>query len=163
MSTWIEAHRLANLAAAQAHGDLGIDPASFPVDVYGAIGDADVMLIWRPLPRLFNMYLDESGSRPGVILNSALDPAVQRQTAAHELGHHVFGHGTRADADLEFLLERRRGWPDAEKAAEAFASWFLMPRRAIVAAMARLNFRHLTQPTDVYRLSLPLRRCRCRR
>lgn len=52
MSTRTEAHRLANLAAAQAHGDLGIDPASFPVDVYGAIGDADVMLIWRPLPRL---------------------------------------------------------------------------------------------------------------
>ena len=156
MSTWIEAHRLANLAAAQAHGDLGIDPASFPVDVYGAIGDADVMLIWGPMPRLFGMYLDESDSRPGVILNSALDPAVQRQTAAHELGHHVLGHGTRADADLEFLLERRRGWPDVEKAAEVFASWFLMPRRAIVAAMARLNLRHLTQPTDVYRLSLLL-------
>lgn len=156
MSTWTEAHRLANLAAAQAHGDLDIDPASFPVDVYGAIGDADVMLIWRPLPRLFGMYLDEPGSRPGVILNSELDPAVQRQTAAHELGHHVLGHGTRADLDLEALLERRSGWPDVEKAAEAFASWFLMPRRAIAAAMARLNLGRLTQPTDVYRLSLLL-------
>lgn len=156
MSTWTEAHRLANLAAAQAHGDLGIDPAIFPVDVYGAIGDADVMLIWRPLPRLFGMYLDEPGSRPGVILNSELDPAAQRQTAAHELGHHVLGHGTRADVDLESLLERRSGWPDVEKAAEAFASWFLMPRRAIAAAMEHLDLDRLDQPMDVYRLSLLL-------
>jgi hypothetical protein len=156
MSTWTEAHRLANLAAAQAHGCLGVDPSSFPVDVYGAIGEADVMLIWRPLPRLFGMYLDEPGSRPGVILNSELDPAVQRQTAAHELGHHVFGHGTRADVDLEALIERRSGWSDVEKAAEAFASWFLMPRRAIAAAMACMDLGRLTQPTDVYRLSLLL-------
>ena len=156
MSTWLEAHRLANLAAAQTHGDLNVDPAHFPVDVFGAIGEADVMLIWRPLPRLFGAYLDEPDSRPGIILNNGLSHAAQRQTAAHELGHHVLGHGTRTDLDLDPFTERHTNWSDVEKAAEAFASWFLMPRRAMAAAMARLGLERLTQPAEVYRLSLLL-------
>lgn len=156
MSTWLKAHQLANLAAAQAHGDLGVDPERFPVDVYGAIGEADVMLIWRPLPRLFGVYLDEPDSRPGIVLSNGLSHAAQRQTAAHEFGHHVLGHGTRTDVDLDALTERRTNWPDVEKAAEAFASWFLMPRRAMLAAMGHLGLERLTEPADVYRLSLLL-------
>jgi Zn-dependent peptidase ImmA (M78 family) len=126
MSTWTQAHRIANLAAAQAHRDLGIDTNCFPIDVYRAIEDAGMVLMWRPLPRLFGWYF--AGPRPGILLNNQLDYGSQRHTAAHELGHHILGHGTRADLDLDPLTDRRAGWTEVEKTAEAFASWFLMPR-----------------------------------
>jgi hypothetical protein len=156
MTTWLEAHRLANLAAAQAHGDFGIDTSAPPIDVYGAIGDAGVVLMWRPMPRQFGAYVAEPGSRPGILINSGLPPAAQRQTAGHELGHHRFRHGTRVDADLEASLDRRTVWTDEEKQAEAFASWFLMPRKAVRTALAHLGLERPQEPRDVYQLSLLL-------
>lgn len=156
MSTWLQAHRMANLSAAQAHGDLGVDPSRFPIDVYGAIEAADVLLMWRPLPRAFGMYVDSPGSRPGILLNNRLEPAVQRHTAAHELGHHYLGHGSRVDIDLDPFSTPRRGWTDIEKAAEAFAVWFLMPRRAARAALAQMDLERPCEPEHVYQLSLLL-------
>jgi Zn-dependent peptidase ImmA (M78 family) len=156
MTTWLQAHQAANFAAAQAHADLGVDPATFPIDVYAAIAAADVMLMWRPLPRAFGLYLDNPGSRPGILLNNQLEPAVQRHTAGHELGHHLLGHGSRVDVDLDLFETTRRGWTEPEKAAEAFAAWFLMPRRAVLAAMRALGRTDLSRPEEVYQLSLLL-------
>lgn len=154
MSTWLQAHRAANFAAAQAHGDLGVDPARFPIGVYNAIAAAGVTMMWRPLPGAFGFYLDEPG--PGILINNRLEPAVQRHTAAHELGHHLLGHGRRADVDLDLFDTARRNWPEPEKAAEAFAVWFLMPRRAVLAAMKAFNLTRLRGPEEVYQLSLLL-------
>jgi Zn-dependent peptidase ImmA (M78 family) len=154
MSTWTQAHRIANLAAAQAHRDLGIDTNCFPIDVYRAIEDAGMVLMWRPLPRLFGWYF--AGPRPGILLNNQLDYGSQRHTAAHELGHHILGHGTRADLDLDPLTDRRAGWTEVEKTAEAFASWFLMPRHAVLKALSQLGRERIEEPVDVYLLSLLL-------
>lgn len=156
MTTWLEANRLANLAAAQAHGDFGIDTTAPPIDVYGAIGDAGVVLMWRPMPRQFGAYVAQPGSRPGILINNGLPPAAQRQTTGHELGHHRFGHGTRLDADLAAPLIHQTVWTPEEKAAEAFAAWFLMPRKAVLAALARLGLARPQAPEDVYQLSLHL-------
>ncbi len=157
MSSWLDANRLANLAAAQAHGDLRIDTtAAPPIDVYDAIGEAGVVLMWRPMPRQFGAYIAEPGSRPGILINNGLPVAAQRQTAGHELGHHRLRHGTRLDADLDAPAARQAIWTPDEKAAEAFAAWFLMPRKAVLAALARLGLDRLTTAQDVYRLSLLL-------
>jgi len=156
MTTWLEANRLANLAAAQAHGDFGIDTSTPPIDVYGAIGEAGVVLMWRTMPRQFGAYVAEPGSRPGILINNGLPPAAQRQTAGHELGHHRFRHGTHVDADLEASLDRRAVWTPEEKEAEAFAAWFLMPRKAVRTALARLDLERPQTPDNVYQLSLLL-------
>lgn len=156
MSTWVEANQVANLAAAQAHADLEIDPAGFPIDVYSAIEKAGVLLMWRPLPKAFGIYVDAPGSRPGILINNRLGLAVQRHTAAHELGHHMLGHGSRVDVDLDPFSGPRRGWSDSEKVAEAFAVWFLMPRRAVRAALEQMSLERLHEPEEVYQLSLLL-------
>ena len=156
MTTWVEANRLANLAAAQAHGDLRIDTATGPVDVYGAICDAGVVLMWRPMPRQFGAYINEPGSRPGILINNGLPPAAQRHTAGHELGHHFLGHGTRTDTDLDASWDRRPAWPAEEKLAEAFAAWFLMPRKAVMAALSLLGIQRPHTPDQAYQLSLIL-------
>lgn len=156
MTTWAEANRLGMLAATQAHGDYGIDTTGWPVDVYGAIAKATVVLMWRPMPRQFGAYLSEQGSRPGILINNGLPHVAQRQTAGHELGHHFMGHGTRMDSDLDPPGDRRPSWPWEEKVAESFGAWFLMPRKGVVAALSRLGIQRPQAAKDVYELSLLL-------
>nr|MBA3915349.1 ImmA/IrrE family metallo-endopeptidase [Terriglobales bacterium] len=163
-----EAHRIANIAAAKAHRRLGVDTATPPIDIAGAIAAAEVPLFWRRLPRVLGLYINEQGSRPGILVNNALPHGARRHTAAHELGHHLLSHTTHVDdgSTVEVTLDeddatevpvrRRAGWPEQEKAAEAFAAWFLMPRRAVRSAMTRLRISDPTSALDVYRMSLLL-------
>lgn len=131
----------------------------------GAIAAAGVLLMWRPLPRLFGVYINDPGSRPGILINSDIPRSARRHTAAHELGHHRFGHrvavddGRTVELDLSGGMSPVRGpqgWTDQEKTAEAFASWFLMPRKAVVAAMRLLGIDRPVAADEVYQLSLLL-------
>lgn len=156
MTSWALANSTGMLAAAQAHGDYGIDTAAWPVDVYGALRTAGVAIMWQPMPRQFGAYVREPGSCPGVLINSGLPHAAQRQTAGHELGHHWWNHGTREDEDLDPPGSRRPPWPPEEKLAETFAAWFLMPRKAAAAALTRMGISQPRSPADAYMLSLLL-------
>lgn len=156
MTTWSEANRVAMLGAAQAHGDYTIDTAVWPVDIYGTIARTGIVLMWQRLPQQFGAYVNEQGSRPGILINSGLPHAAQRQTAGHELGHHWWKHGTRVDANLDPPGAKRPPWTTEEKTAEAFGAWFLMPRRAVLAALSLLGIQRPRSPEDVYQLSLLL-------
>ena len=156
MTTWAKANGVGMLAAAQAHGDYGIDTTTWPIDIYDAIYDAEVVTMWQQLPRQFGAYVNDPGSRPGILINNGLPHAAQRQTAGHELGHHWWKHGTREDGDLDPPGDRRPPWPPEEKLAESFAAWFLMPRKAAMAALDRLEIKELRSPADAYLLSLLL-------
>lgn len=90
-----------------------------------------------------------------IILVSALRPAGrQAMTAAHELGHHIFGHGTRIDEYIRSQDEQREPMTTLEPeemAANTFAGFFLMPKAAVERAFAE---RGLTptgaQPEQVF-------------
>jgi Zn-dependent peptidase ImmA (M78 family) len=154
MTTWAEANGVGMLAAAQAHGDYGIDTVTWPVSIYDAIYTAGVVTMWQRMPRQFGAYLNDGGSRPGILINNGLPYAAQRQTAGHELGHHWWKHGTREDGNLDPPGDRRPPWPPEEKLAESFAAWFLLPRKAAMAALDRLGIKELRSPADAYQLSL---------
>ena len=166
--TWPDAHRIAHMAAAQAHGRLSVDLTGVNVDVFEAIRVNQTFLMFRPMPRLFGAYLAEDGSAPGIIINSGLPRGARRHTAAHELGHAQLRHTTSVDdgstIDTVFGDEseaippasHRRSWTDQEKVAEAFASWFLMPRRVVRNALIVLGKTKPTSAADVYQLSLLL-------
>ncbi|WP_447916443.1 ImmA/IrrE family metallo-endopeptidase [Delftia acidovorans] len=70
---------------------------------------------------------------------SALRPLARRTfTCAHELGHHVFGHGSTIDElreDQANNLDR----PPNEILADAFASFVLMPTLGLREAFAKRN------------------------
>lgn len=75
---------------------------------------------------------------PPVILVSILRPAGRRNmSCAHEVGHHVFRHGTRIGKYLE-----SNAYPqsDEETIANAFASFFLMPRGAVAQGFIQRGF-----------------------
>lgn len=154
--TWKTAHRTAMIRAVQAHRDLEVDTSSY-VDVYQALRRAGVVVMAQPMD-IFAVYLPATGITPaGVLINSDRDDVVQRHSAAHEIGHHLFDHAICLDDGSDpFDDPRPRKWPFREKQAEAFAAWFLMPRRAVTKAMAAVGLQQVEQPDDAYQVALHL-------
>ncbi|MGI5144283.1 ImmA/IrrE family metallo-endopeptidase [Streptomyces sp. CA-106110] len=153
---WKLAHRIASMAAIQAHRDLGVDRTQY-VHVHRAIKEAGVIGMTQPMPRLFGVYFSPADKGPAVLLNATLNVITQRHTAAHELGHHRLGHRSAADKELDPALRWGNGsWPDEEKTAEAFAAWFLMPLPAVRSALGRICGGRPSSPEHVYRLAREL-------
>lgn len=153
---WTMAHRIAGIAAAQAHRDLGIDRTEY-VPVHRALQAAELIGMAQPMPRLFGVYYSPADNGPAILLNATLDVITQRHTAAHELGHHRLNHRTAADNELNPALRWGNGdWPDEEKTAEAFAAWFLMPRPAVLASLERIAQGPPQSPEHVYRVARDL-------
>lgn len=166
MGTWQQANKVANVAAARAHGALDVDLSAPRVDVEAAIGRADLDLFWRPMPRLFGLYFNEPDATVGILVNSGLPRGARRHTAAHEFGHHLLRHSTTVDdgstIDIGIAVDplpesgAPRRWTDQEMGAEAFAAWFLMPRRVVAVALRLLGRDRPESALDVYRLSVIL-------
>ncbi|WP_199577284.1 ImmA/IrrE family metallo-endopeptidase [Streptomyces sp. CRB46] len=153
---WALAHRVASIAAVQAHRDLGVDRTRY-VQVHRALHAAGVIGMAQPMPRLFGVYFSPADQGPAVMLNASLNAVTQRHTAAHELGHHRLEHRTAADDELDPALRWGNGsWPDEEKTAEAFAAWFLMPLPAVRAALGRICGSRPSSPEHVYRVAREL-------
>lgn len=154
MATWGDAHTRGNVAAAELHADLGTD-LTRPVDVFDAVRRVGLVLAFAQLGPVSGMYLPLKPN-PGIVLHEGHPRTRQRYTAGHELGHHVFGHTPTVDLDLAGSLQRDagHGWPTAEKEAEAFGAWFLMPRKVVRTGMRDLGIAKPSRPLDVYALSL---------
>ena len=157
--SWPTAHRVAHVAAVQAHHDLGMTPGRFPVPVETAITTAGLPLHWRPLGQLFGIYL-QVGTASGILVNERLTRSARRHTAAHELGHYRFKHrlnpGSPCAIDAGDGPAAQHQWTPNEQSAEAFADWFLMPLRAVQAALASLGLDRPSSPAEAYQLSLLL-------
>ncbi|OEJ21635.1 hypothetical protein AS594_39635 [Streptomyces agglomeratus] len=151
--SWNSAHGAAMIAAAQAHEDLlaGVDDY---VDVFGALHRAGVEVMGQKLGGLLGLYVDSSqGGVPGCLVNTGLEEVGMRHTAAHELGHHRMGHGTSIDHQDQSSGRWGEGWPQHEREAEAFASWFLIPRPAARTALACCGLQRPGSPLDAYRMA----------
>jgi len=130
------------------------------VDVFALLDDRGLPYLFRPLQGLLGAYLN----RPvqGVLISTTRPLlAVQRFTAAHELGHAVMGH--EPSLDSQGIIARSpfvagTNLDQQELAANAFASELLMPHWLVVAHMKRQKWtaNDLTQPEVVYQLSLRL-------
>lgn len=150
---WQTANATAMLRAPQVHRDLGVDRTGY-VDVFAALRAAGVDCLTRRMPKLFGFYFAPEDNGPAVLLNASLDEIGLRHTAAHELGHHVFDHGSRADTDLDIAgLQPQRSWTVVEKQAESFAAWFLMPPPAVDAALRRIGIEQVQQPEHAYEVA----------
>lgn len=150
---WQIANATAMLRAPQIHRDLGIDRTGY-VDVFAALRAAGVSCVARPMRKLFGVYFGPDEDGPAMLLNASLDEIAIRHTAAHELGHHVFNHGSRADTDLDIAsLRPQQAWTTVEKQAESFAAWFLMPPPAVDTALRRMEVEHVQQPEQAYEVA----------
>lgn len=146
--------REAEVRALRARRDLGVE-MDRPVDIYGAIRAMRLWLLFQPLDGLFGMY-QRQDTAAGVVISVKVHPALQRYTAAHELGHHVMGH--QAGIDPERNITRWTSLNTQELGAQMFAAEFLMPLAAVNAAASSLGIGpgNLGE-VAVYQLSLRLR------
>lgn len=91
--------------------------------------------------------------RANIIVSSLRPPGRQVFTAAHELGHHVFGHGDQYDDLVHGRQDDEHSEPN-EFMADCFAGALLMPKLAIDHSFAvRAISPHNCKPEDVYAIS----------
>jgi predicted secreted protein len=148
--------REAVLQAELLLADLDVGPSQ-RIRVFDVIEDQGVWLTFEPLERLYGWY-QRVGDAAGVVINASHPTALQRFTAAHELGHHVLGHAASLD-DEHTIIDGGRGSDNNEVAAHTFAANLLMPLAAVEHHLSRLGLDQAhPRPSalDVYRLSVEL-------
>ncbi|WP_414682876.1 ImmA/IrrE family metallo-endopeptidase [Longimicrobium sp.] len=135
---------------------LGI-PLGEALSVYDAADRLGLEVRFLAAPSLEGMYVRQGPdqAKPLVIV-SALRPAGrQASTAAHEIGHHAFGHGTRIDQYIEGVSSAAQSPPDPDEIlANAFGAFFLMPKAAVERGFRSRGF-DLNSPaaTEAYQVA----------
>lgn len=121
-----------------------------PVDVYSAIGDLGLWLVFRPLGNLLGAIVPHGTG--GVLVTSQRGHGLQRFTAAHEIAHWVMDREQLAVDDEADVLRRRDS--DRERAAQIFAAYFLMPPPLVYSSINRIGIDQVNiSPKDIYRLA----------
>lgn len=114
----------------RADRGLAVTQPISPIDLATAL-DLEVRFV--DIPSLEGMYWKKA--KPVVLLGADRPPGRQAFTCAHELGHHVFKHGTRIDEVLDGGRDDGNDNPD-EYLANMFAAFLLMPKSAVDHAFA---------------------------
>ncbi len=119
-------------ASIRVRTEAGIDLKS-PTCVYGLCDALGVTVRFNDI-NMEGMYDREPKPRIHV---SALRPLARRTfTCAHELGHHVFGHGSTID-ELRDDQSKNAERPPNEVLADAFAAFVMMPTLGLREAFTR--------------------------
>ena len=124
--------------AARVRTRLGIGPTSSlcPLDIAEALG---IVVRLDALPSLEGMYAP--GDRDTVLLGAERPWGRVRHTCGHELGHHVFQHGTCED---ELCVGRQPTWEPEEYLADRFSTALTMPKLAVGDALRRRGWNPAT-------------------
>jgi Zn-dependent peptidase ImmA (M78 family) len=127
------------------------------VDVFAAIHSLDLPLLLRPLDGLLGAYISDPA--PGVLITTQRRMAIQRFTAAHELGHFILQHEPSLDDETILRRMAASSAPAAdfqEVEADAFAVAFMMPQWLIAWHCERQGWtaQELARPGTVYQLAL---------
>lgn len=104
-----------------------------PICVYDLAGNIGVEVRFIHIPSMEGIFY--GGGNPTIIISSLRPSGRQAFTGAHELGHHIFGHGTQYDELMEQRNEARRFDPN-EFQADSFAGALLMPKAAVDRSFA---------------------------
>jgi Zn-dependent peptidase ImmA (M78 family) len=114
-----------------------------PICAFDVAERMGVEVIFCPEKTLGGMYNKNSHT---ILVPTHRPPGRQAFTCAHELGHYLFGHGTRIDEIRE--LERDRENDPEERLATAYAGHLLMPPWAVSEAFTRRSWNR-AQPTPL--------------
>lgn len=153
--SWATAHQEAMILAAETRERLGLDGFE-RLDVFDAVVADGLKLMFRPLQHVAGFYEPaRAGAGPGVLINGGHPLSLQRYSAGHEYGHHLFGHGRQVDRDGEPRPGRPTATPD-EQRAEAFSAWFLMPPEGAQTVLDRLGIPRPATEQEAYTLALRL-------
>ena len=122
-----------------------------PLDVYALCKDMGVKVRFVEIASMEGLYgRREDGA--SVIWLSSLRPLPRRNfSCAHELGHHVFCHGSTVDELVEGTREKSKEFSPEEFLVNTFASFLLMPTLGVRKAFASRGWNTRTAtPLQVY-------------
>lgn len=108
---------------------------SQPICVYDTAEQLGIEVIFRPENSLGGLY---NKSAQTILVPAHRPPGRQAFTCAHEIGHWFFGHGTSIDEIGD--LERYHESQPKERLVDIFASYLLMPPRAVRDAYAKRSW-----------------------
>jgi len=115
--------------ALRLRGEMGIKPQA-PTPIFDIIDRLGIKLSFMPIPSLEGVY--QGQPNPVILVSSDRPPGRQAYTGAHELGHHVYGHGVAVGvASDEAGQEPPESTGPEEYLADRFAGFFLMPKTAV--------------------------------
>jgi len=101
--------------------------------VYDLAEKLGLSVYFDAIPSMEGMYMN--GSLPRIILSSLRPAGRMVYTCAHEIGHHIFGHGAHVDQELgDYSIERLE---EDEYLVECFAGFLLMPKIAVSHGFAK--------------------------
>lgn len=139
----------ASTAALRVRRKAGIG-SDYPCNVFDLAEDLGVEVRLAALPSAEGVY---SPGRPVIIVSSLRPPGRQAFTCAHELGHHVYGHGEQFDELVEERGKTRRYDPK-EFEADCFAAALLMPKTALLKGLVARGWNARTlSAAQCYKLS----------
>ena len=126
-------------------------PLDGPCCVYDLAEKLGVEVRFADLPSMEGVYYPR---KPAIVVSSLRPSGRQAFTCAHELGHHVYGHGEQFDELIEERADARRRNPN-EFQANCFAGALLMPKLAVLTGLSRrgIDPDKLT-PEAVYRVAV---------
>lgn len=145
---WKEKRHLATTAAKEAERvrSFAKVPRTAPVDPIETAIQCGCEVVFTSLPSLEGMY---SPKVPAIILGSERPAGRRAFTCAHELGHHVFNHGTH----IEEINKDTQNSAD-EFLADMFAAFLLMSQTAILRTLKDRGWSaSALQPEQAYRLA----------
>ncbi len=103
-----------------------------PVSIYDLAQQIGVDVRFVDTPSMEGIYCQ--GKNPAIIISSLRPAGRQSFTCAHELGHHLMGHGAQFDELVEQRNSDRNQFPPQEIEADSFAAALLMPKIAVERA-----------------------------
>ena len=124
-----------------------------PINIFDACDTLGVTVRFVPVSMEGMYVVREDAANPDILLSS-LRPFVRRvYTCGHELGHHIFGHGTRIDGLTEEGASKAV-YDDDEYLVDTFAGALLMPVAGIEAAFVKRGWSLRTAtPIQYYTIS----------
>ena len=122
-----------------------------PICIYDLAEELNIGVWFADIPSLEGMY--SNSPQPAIIIGSERPAGRRVYTCGHELGHHVFGHGTRVDELRSDNSEAPRFEPE-EFLAQTFAGFLLMPKLAVCNAFKVRGWNPAkSTPEQIYRIS----------
>jgi Zn-dependent peptidase ImmA (M78 family) len=120
--------------------------------VFDVATEMEVDLWFKAIPSLEGMYSKSPG--PAIIIGSERPASRRVYTCAHELGHHVFGHGTQVDELRGDDAENPAARIPEEFLAQSFAGFLLMPKLAVQNAFSTRGWRPAEATAEqIYRVA----------
>ena len=125
----------AMLRSIEARQQAGFDLHS-PICIYEMCEKHRILVRFHSIGSMEGFY--ERGTKPRIHLSSLRPLARRAYTCAHELGHHVYGHGSTID---ELREEDAAAKSDDEFLVDAFAGFTLMPTLGLRRAFAARHWK----------------------